>query len=464
MVAELIGSPDNWAERHFGQVKLGDRRRTRRAVRVAGQMARHPAASLPEQAGAWPETKATYRLFGEEDVTFEALASQHWALTRQLAGTHDRVLLIQDTSCLDFSGHAAAKGLGPIGNNQGQGFMIHSTLAVRPEESGDILGMAYQMLFCRQATPEKETRSERKRRDRESQIWRTSIREVGSPAAGVQWIYVCDRYADDFETYETCREMGVDFVIRVAQSRRAAIGHEAAEPADGLLQLARSLPAAGGQRMRLRHRPRRQARWAKLLVAFAPVRVFPPRLGNRKAEPLACWVVRVWEVDPPEGEDPIEWVLLTSVATEDLEMALTIASWYSLRWLVEEYYKCLKTGCSTERRQLETAERLRACIGLLAVVAVRLLQLKQQARIAPDRPAASCAPNGHVQVLAAYLHRPVKGWTVREFWREVARLGGFLARKSDGEPGWQTIWRGWQKLDLLTLGADLAARKATTCG
>lgn len=115
------------------------------------------------------------------------------------------------------------------------------------------------------------------------------------------------------------------------------------------------------------------------------------------------------------------------------------------------------------KRQLEEVERLRACIGILAIVAVRLLQLKQQARIEPERPAIACAPRGHVRVLAAYLHRSLEGWTIREFWREVARLGGFLARKRDGEPGWQTIWRGWRKLDLMTIGAGLAT-EAEICG
>jgi len=464
MVAEFFLSPDSWAEQQFGQVELGDRRRTKRAVRVAAQMVRHPAASIPEQAGNWAATKGSYRLFSEDDVTFEALSAQHWASTRQAAGEHERVLLIQDTSCLDFSWHHATEGLGPIGDHQGRGFMLHSTLAVSPEEDGKVLGLAYQMLFCRQPRPEKETRAERRRRERESEIWRTSVREIGSPVSESQWIHVCDREADDFETFEVCQEVGVDFVIRVAQDRRALIDHDVSEPTAGLLELARSLPACGGQRMWVRHRPRRQARWAKLLVACSPVTVFPPRLSRNKSDPLHAWVIRVWEIDPPQGEAPIEWVLLTIVPTDNLETAVRIAFWYSLRWLIEEYHKCLKTGCSAEDRQLQAAERLEACLGLLVVVAVRLLQLKQYAKTEPDRPATTCAPQGHVQVLAVYLNRSVEGWTIREFWREVARLGGFLARKGDGEPGWQTIWRGWQKLDLLTIGTGLATQEQKKCG
>ena len=117
-----------------------------------------------------------------------------------------------------------------------------------------------------------------------------------------------------------------------------------------------------------------------------------------------------------------------------------------------------------EKRQLQEAGRLQACIGVLAIVAVRLLQLKLQARCNPGRPATGCVPQGHVEVLAAYRKRPVEGWTVHEFWREVAKLGGFLGRKSDGEPGWQTLWRGWQRLDLMTLGASLAQPREAKCG
>ena len=202
-----------------------------------------------------------------------------------------------------------------------------------------------------------------------------------------------------------------------------------------------------------------------MAVSWAPVRVAVPWLHKQgDGEPLACWVVRVWEVAPPKGEDRIEWVLLTSEPVATLETAQQVVTWYAKRWLIEEYHKCLKTGCRVEASQLREADRLGALIAMKQVVAAQLLELKLQARRQPDVPATHVVPRQHVEVLAAYRQIPVEALTAHRFWREVARLGGFLGRKSDGEPGWQTLWRGWHELDLLVLGARLARRAAPRCG
>lgn len=447
--------PSEWAEQQFGEVQLGDVRRARRAVKVAAQMAAHPAASLPAQAGHWAATKGGYRFFAQEQVTFETLQAPHWEATRQAAGQRGVVLMIEDTSDLNFSNHPATIDLGPIGDGRARGLMLHSTLAVDPEGSGEVLGLACQMLFARQSAPARESRAQRKGRARESEIWPTSVRAVGGPPAGRRWVQVCDRYADNFEVFEACRQTTCDFVIRAAQDRRAASGHDADQPNTLLLQGIRALPAAGATNLQLRRRPNRQPREVALSVSWMPVTIFPPWLESKRPEPLKIWAVRVWEPNTPAGEERIEWVLLSSVPVTEPSEALLVAYWYSLRWLVEEYHKCLKTGCAAEDRQLEHVERLRPCLGMLAIVAVRLLQLKLYARSDPQRPAERCAPPCHVRVLAAYRKRSVENWTVYDFWRDVAKLGGFLGRKGDGEPGWQTIWRGWQKLDLMTLGASL---------
>jgi len=222
-----LASPHVWAARQFGEVELGDRRRTRRVVRLAEQMARHPAASLPVQTGVWRETKAGYRLFAEEDVNFDALQVQHWAQTRAAAGQRPRTLLIQDTSELDFTHRRTADDLGPIGDGGGRGFLLHSTLAVDPAGVAEVLGLADQKLFLRQPVPVGETRTQRKQRPRESQVWAQRVAAVGSSPPGTRWIHLADRGADDFGFFAACAAANVGFLVRAYQDRRMTAGHAA---------------------------------------------------------------------------------------------------------------------------------------------------------------------------------------------------------------------------------------------
>ena len=460
---EAIPAPAEWAQQQFAQVVLGDVRRTRRAVKLATQMATQPQVSWPKQAGTWAATKAGYRWFDNDDVTFEALQTQHWAQTRAAAATRAVVLHIQDGSQLDYSGPRARDGLGPIGDGGGWGFLLHTTLSVDPQTSA-VLGLSHQVLTVRQPAPPQETKRQRKQRPRESQVWGQAVAALGAAPAGSCWVQVCDREADTFAFFAACRQHGHHFLVRAAQNRRAAVGPAGTEPTGGLLDLVRTLPAGTQQELELRRRPQRAPRRVALNVAWAPLTLWPPQDERVGQEPLQLWAVRVWEPQTPAGEEPIEWVLLTDLPTPDAAAALARAQGYALRWLIEEYHKCLKSGCAVEARQMEMAARLAACIALLAVVAVRLLQLKHTARHAPQRPAAECVSADHVRVLAAYRGRAAESFTAYEFWREVAKLGGFLARRRDGEPGWQTLWRGWRDLDLMTCGARLARGDPSRCG
>ena len=176
------------------------------------------------------------------------------------------------------------------------------------------------------------------------------------------------------------------------------------------------------------------------------------------ATPVPMWLVVASEVDCPRGVEPIEWVLYTSLPVWDLEEAMRVVSYYEKRWLIEEYFKALKSGCRVTERQLKTRARLEAVVALLSVVAVRLLQLKAHARTQPDRPAAEVVPPRYVSLLkiARGLGRAMP-LTVGRFYRELAKLGGFLGRRHDGDPGWITLWCGWDKLQLMMRGADAAA-------
>jgi hypothetical protein len=171
----------------------------------------------------------------------------------------------------------------------------------------------------------------------------------------------------------------------------------------------------------------------------------------------------VWEVDAPPGVEPIEWILLSDEPVKNLDDAVRLCGWYALRWMVEQFHQCLKSGCKVEARQLEHVDRLEPLIGMSCVLAVRLLQLKNDTRLMPQAPAINHVPRESVKTLARMLRVPADSITLRQFTHEVAKLGGFLGRKSDGEPGWLTLWRGWHELDLITHGLHLAAEEGR-CG
>ena len=198
-------------------------------------------------------------------------------------------------------------------------------------------------------------------------------------------------------------------------------------------------------------------RWTQLQVAFGQMTLLPPRNEPRASkDPIRVWVIRVWEEQAPEGEEPLEWILLTSVPTTTLEEAWERVDWYGHRWLAEDYHQCLKSGCRIEERQLQSVAGLIRLLGLLSPLAVRLLQIRGYARSEPERPAHEVIEPLMLAVLAERSGQAPATMTVGTFWTEVARLGGYLARSHDGPPGWRTIWKGWLSLQTLLEGVHLA--------
>jgi hypothetical protein len=198
-------------------------------------------------------------------------------------------------------------------------------------------------------------------------------------------------------------------------------------------------------------------------VAAARVEINAPSLltaarKTRMPASIALSVVRVFEPDPPAGiKAPLEWVLLTDAAIEGFEAALEVAVKYSARWLIEEFHKALKTGLGAERLQLETAHRLFAAIAIMSIVALRLIDLRERFRVQPHAPAETAAISPlELKVLRVQMKRPIL--TIKELALAIGRLGGHMNRKADGMPGWQTLWRGMKKMQLLTQGVLLAEK------
>jgi hypothetical protein len=445
---ELTLDPVQWAEEQFGACELGDQRRTRRAVKFAAQVAAHPAGSTPLQTRTWSDCKAAYRLFGADDVTFESLAEPHWRATRQRNRGH--FLLLGDTTEFDFGWNRRAAGLGPVGQGTGRGFMLHSALMVE-SDSEIVVGLAGQEIFHRQPRPRGESRYDRSRRRRESEVWGRVIDQVGGPAENVRYTHVFDRGGDNFEVYCKLLQNRCDWVVRARHLKRIVRTPEGTET--NLRDYLTTLPAAGTYELTLRSSSRRAARVATLEVRFGQVAIPAPRLRSpwlRQCgiDTIVQWVVEVREANAPRGVEPLHWVLYTSHATVSFDEAWRVIGYYERRWLIEEYHKALKTGCQVEQRQYETSKRLAAVIGVLSLVAVRLMQLKAVARSQPERPAAEVVPAVWLKALRSLNRRIRPGCTLRDFCRHLAGLGGFLGRKHDGEPGWITLWRGFEKLAL----------------
>jgi hypothetical protein len=471
----------SFGEIHFGHAKLGDARRTKRLVTLVDQICQRPGGTLPQKFRSPADLQAFYRLMRAEEVTHEAVLSAHrQTVLQQIAQQGTPVLVIHDSTELDFTTHKSLN-LGQIGSGSRSGYIAHHSLAVDPA-TREVLGLCNQVLHRRARVSRAETNAQRRRRQsRESLLWLKGTKSLPSDR---QLIDVCDRGADTFEFLEYEVNSGRRFVIRSSYDRCIGKGHDELPAETGKLQTyARTLPTAGTWTLEVTSKVevkspsrkgkkktvKRQARTANMAAAFAAVRIRPSKkkTGNYGSQPLTVWVVRVWEVDPPKGQERLEWVLLTNEPVHSFEDAYRVVGWYECRWIIEEYHKGLKTGCRIESPQFTYEDRLQPAIAVLSVVTLTLLQLRDASR-RPDaktRLATTVISPLYVEVLSLWRHKAVKlDWTVHDFYYALARLGGHQNRKNDHPPGWQVIWEGWKELLPMVTGYDVAKTRYNKCG
>jgi hypothetical protein len=393
--------------------------------------------------------KAAYRLIDNQKVTFDEIATPHWEATRQQSpGTY---LISCDTTEVDFGSTNEATGLGPLGKGYGRGFLLHSGLMIDPETEA-VLGLAGQKIRYRKPAPKNESVTRRLARDRESLVWGELIDQIGPPAGGVRFIDLCDRGADNFEVYCKCLLNRHDWIVRAARLNRV-IRYQSQEMT--LSDCLEKLPLAGTYKLSYRD-GERGWRTAQIEVRSGTMMMPAPRQKSPWLRELGITlmsmnVVEVREVNAPKGVEPLRWVLLTSLPVSTFDQSWTVIEHYEKRPIVEEFHKALKTGCRVEERQYETSDRLEAITALLSVTAVRLLQLRSASRDTPERPASEVVPSRWITMLSCLRGREIT--TVREFYRQLAGLGGHMLRKGDGKPGWITLWRGFEKLHMALRGA-----------
>jgi hypothetical protein len=454
----------------LGHAELGDARRTARLVATFDALRQCPGGTLPAKLAAPADLKALYRLCARTAVTHAAIiaALRSYTLAR-IAAHEGPVLAIHDATELDYTSLQSLTGdLGQIGQGAHRGYICQNVLAI-DADTGEVLGLLDQVLHCRADVPPNETLTERRNRPtRESLLWLKGTEHLPGEE---QLIDVADQGASTFEFLEHETRSGRRFVIRNGKPRKVRAGHRPTGPIESLHEHVASLPELGRFTMDVHPQRGREPRKARLAAEFivrgGAVLVLPPHAkhGHHGKEPLPLYVVQVVEADPPRGEKPIEWVLLTNEPIRTLADAWRVAAWYERRWVIEEYHKAMKTGCRIEDLQFANVQRLQPAIALLSAVALTLLNLRDASR-RPDahtRLATTILATEEVEVLSLWRHKKMRPeWTVHDFYFAMARLGGHQNRKADHPPGWLVLWRGWTKLQCMLDGYRVAKRKK--CG
>ncbi len=303
---------DEWSKLNFGSADLSDLRRTRRLQAVAEKLALNPGGSLPEALPTWKELKAAYRLFDQEEITFEQVVNPHWSRTRQACTQPGQYLWIEDTTTLDFSSHRALSDVGRIGDDHGRGFFLHTTLALRVEWSQPttpqltLLGLAGQSCWVRSEEPtggeavqlDRERKKRRFSRARESERWARVLSECAAATPQAQCIYVADRESDIYEVFGRCRERQFDFIIRANQARALA------EEDRSVFQAVAAGPSMGCLQIALRSRPGVVARTATLEVSTITVKLRGPYRPGGAMSPVEVNVVKRAKSIRPKASRP----------------------------------------------------------------------------------------------------------------------------------------------------------------
>jgi hypothetical protein len=436
---------------------LGDERLNRRLGLLADAVAEAPGAGFPKALDD-AELEAAYRFFGNDRVTSEAILAPHFRQSARRAGELGRVLVVHDTTQFEFGGQKKREGLGRL-IRPGQGFFGHFSLAVAADGTRKPLGLLnVETVFRLDRAKPKAERCKADNRG-ESMRWRNGIEASEALLSGrAQAIHVMDREGDSYAILSALDAAKRSFVIRSFQDRILAGEEDArlrATASKARVALQREVPLSPRPRIKgpkgERH-PARRYRMAKL--SFAAVSVQLPRTKDAAtAVPptIPVNVIHVFEKRPPPGEPAVEWFLLTDLPVDSPEAIALIVDCYRGRWIIEEFFKALKTGCQYERRQLESARALLNALAIFAPVAWRLLLLRHLARSDTPAQATSALTPTQLDVLRAVSKKPLpRNPTAHDALLAVARLGGHL--KSNGDPGWLVLGRGLHDLLLLEMG------------
>ena len=430
---------------------FNDKRLEKRFATILDTLQARPQVSIPQACQSPAEVEAAYRFLESERVHVAAIDCSTYQETLKRAMGNKVILAAQDTTTYNYSTQKKIKGLGPIDEKKTQGALMHSALAITT--SGLSLGLLDRRFWTRDGKEfgKKKERGHKKTEEKESQRWidcETAIAERVPPE--MQVVVISDREGDFYDHFAASRRTGIDLLVRVAHNRKTNDSEvdtlfsrlEESEPR-GEYQVTTVDPRNGKERT------------AIVTYRFTEIELRAPK-GDRitHTQPITLWAIMAREEHPPEGVRGLEWKLLTTLEIKSDEDALQCIRWYSYRWMIERFHYVLKSGCQVEKLQLETAERIEKAIAIYSAVAARILYMTYMGRKEPDTSAEAILTQPEWEALCCTIQKtripPVKPPTIKKAILMIARLGGFMGRKGDGDPGVKTIWHGLRRLADIT--------------
>lgn len=446
-------------------IDLGDQRLNHRAQRVAEKLGEKPTVSIPAACGGWDETKAAYRLFDHPEVTAEGVLAPHIACTEERLRAHPRVLCVQDTTELDYTSKQDIAGLGPLNYETRRGMYLHPTLALTPERVP--LGLLDLYSWVREpGSLGQEKDPSRALEEKESVRWVDGFAGVNALAEQLEdtrLTYIADREGDIYDLFveAPCPERGADWLVRVQhQERLLTDGRKLRAVLDAapvLTEVTFDKPASNG----------RPARTVHQQIKAVRVTLKAPSRPDRTLAEVTVTALLAFEPNPPAGEDPLVWVLLTNLPVETPQQAIEKLAWYLCRWQIEVYFKVFKSGCRVEQLQLEKRERLEPALAFYMIIAWRVLYLTMLGRECPEMPCDTVFADEEWRAVYLVTQRqapPDAPPSLDTMVRMVATLGGFLNRKSDGFPGPKTLWIGLQRIPDFVVALEAQRSIGESCG
>ena len=423
----------------FAGADVGDARLAKRLIKLADRLGQAPSASIPGACNGRAETQGAYRLFDQARAEKRGLGwldvlAQHMARTEARMAEHPVVLSLQDTTELDFNGQDIA-GLGRLSYEAQRGMYAHPTYVVTPQRLP--LGIIDAWMWTRPLDT------------LESRRWIEGYERLAERAGqlpATRLVYVADREADILELMQCAHALGhpADYLLRAQHNRCLPQGGK-------LWPTVLAATPLGDIEFILPERPNRPARPVR--QALRALSVDLPD-GHGGTMPVTCLIAR--ETGAPQGQKAVEWRLLTNRVVATLEEAAQLIDWYRCRWEIETLFHVLKNGCRVEALQLGQIKKLELALAIYLVVAWRLAYLLRLGRTHPDLPASVVFDQTEWQAAWLLAEKPPPKQTpsLREVIRRIAMLGGFLARKGDGEPGVKTLWQGYAKLFSFVRGVE----------